>query len=171
MSGAVLVQFSNLDLGTLLPLARKVLDRSLSSPGDSVGCEPPLHHMLCVGAIRDPDIRPTAEACRPYLNLYHAGFVIVADERDLAEIFELAGMPCVMVESVRRGTCMAFISGTLTQWQTATLRGCQKTVGHEARVVYNKVYNEFNKVGLASIFDADSKHNDSDQTFYLEYRK
>jgi len=166
MSGVALVQFSELNLEKFLTLGRQGLDRSLSTVADSGGVDPPLHHMLCVASMK-ADVRPTAEACRPYLNLFHAGFLVVADERDFAEVFEISGMPSLMVPTVERGLSMAFISGTLSQWKDAVLRGCQKEVSRDVRDLYNNVYSEFKKLRLAGIFESQQREL-RDQTFYLE---
>ena len=169
MSGVALVQFSSLDLKKLLPLSRQMLKRSISEPADSVGANPPLNHMLCVAAINDPDIIPKAASCVPYMNLFHAGFVIAADERDIAEILSICGLPCVMVETVQRGIYTVFIAGTLAQWKSALLRGCVKSVTRETRHTFNLIYSEFNKLGLAPLFEA-RKVEHPDHTFLLEYR-
>jgi len=169
MSGVVLVQFSTVDLSKLLVLGRQGLDRSLSEAADGAGFDPPLHHMLCVASIKDKDIRANADSIKPYLNLFHAGFVIVADERDIAEILELAGMPSLMVETVTRGMCFVFASGTLSMWRDAILRGCQKEVSQDVRHIYNMIYGEFKKLGLTSIFEANSKPAQDGHTFYLEH--
>ena len=169
MSGVALVQFSTLNLQKLLPLCRQMLERSISEPADSIGADPPLNHMLCVAAINEPDLKPSAASCVPYMNLFHAGFIIAADERDMAEILAVCGLPCVMVETVERGICTAFIAGTLSQWKTATLRGCVKSVSRETRHTYNLIYSEFNKIGLAPLFEA-RKVERPDHTFLLEYK-
>lgn len=169
MSDVALVQFSSLDLTKLLPIARRALDRSISEAADSIDSNPPLHHMLCVANIKEPGIRPSAASCVPYLNMFHAGFLIAAYERDIAEILEIAGMPCILVESVARGVCVVFIAGTIDQWKTACLRGCVQTVTREARHTYNLIYSEFNKIGLASVFEA-RKTEKTDNTFLLEYQ-
>lgn len=168
MAGVALVQFSNVDLRKLLTLGRQTLDRNLADKADAAGHEPPLHHMLCIAAIKSPDAK-TAEDLRPYVNLFHAGFVIVSDERDMAEILELAGMPSVMTETTHRGFCQAFISGTLTQWRDAVLRGCQREVSHGTREIYNKIFTEFKTVGLTGLFSVKTSHH-KDNTFLLEYK-
>jgi len=169
MSGASLVQFSSV-LPSLLPLGRQGLERNLAASADAAGHEPPLHHMLCVAAIKDPEAR-SAEDLRPYTNLFHAGFVLAADERDCAEILEIAGMPSLMVDTVQRGLSMLFLSGTLTQWREAVLRGCQKEVTREARQAYNQIYTKFKNLGLAGLFSVRSKQSPRDDgTFLLEHK-
>lgn len=168
MSGVALVQFSALNLNKLLPLARQALDRSVSSAADSIDSNPPLHHMLCVASIKEPDIRPSAKSVIPYLNLFHAGFLIASHERDIAEILEITGMPAIMVESVERSISVVFIAGTLQEWKTAILRGCVPTATREARHTFNSLYGEFNKLGLGAMFEA-RKVERNDNTFLLEY--
>lgn len=169
MSGVVLVQFSNLDVQKCLRAARQALDRNLASGADSSGCDPPLHHMLCIAAIKNPEAKSAVDV-KPYLGMFNAGFFIAADERDWAEILELASMPCVMTTSVERGINVGFISGTLLQWQAAILRGCQKEVGREARHTFNLIYTEFKTMGLAPAFEFKSKPHQRDHTFLLEYK-
>ena len=167
MSAVSLVQFSSLNLNGLLTIGRQALDRNLAASADAAGHDPPLHHMLCISALKNPDARSAADA-KPYLNLFHAGVMIAADERDFAEILELAGMPAAMVESINRGLWVAFVAGNLSQWRDAVLRGCQKEVSREVRHCYNLIYTEFKNIGLAAAFDFSSKPH-SDSTFLLEY--
>jgi len=88
MSGVALVQFSSLDTRKFLPLGRQSLDRNLADAADSAGHEPPLHHMLCIAAMKNPNAK-SANDIKPILGLFHAGFIIAADERDWAEILEV----------------------------------------------------------------------------------
>jgi len=169
MSGVALVQFSNVDIHKLLPIGRQTLDRNLAAQADAAGHDPPLHHMLCIAAIKSPQAR-TSQDLRPYANLFHAGFLVVADERDMAEILELAGMPALLVETVERGVLQAFLSGTLAQWHDAVLRGCQGEVTRETREIYNKLYTEFKNLGLSGLFNVTSKPHSRDQTFLLEHK-
>ncbi|MHC4120281.1 MAG: hypothetical protein ACYSWO_22535 [Planctomycetota bacterium] len=169
MSGVALVQFSSVDTRKLLPLARQTLDRNLADAADAAGKEPPLHHMLCIAAIKNPSAK-TSEEVRPYVNLFHAGFVVVADERYMSDILELAGMPCVMVDTIERGFQQVFLAGNLSQWRDAVMRGCQPEVPREAREVYNKIYIEFKTMGLGGIFRVKTKENPRDTTFLLEHK-
>lgn len=169
MSGVALVQFSDVDLKTLLPLGRQAFDRNLAGEADRQGHEPPLHHMLCIASMKNPQAR-SAEDTRPYVNLFHAGFIIACSERDAAEILEVAGMPSVMVETVERGYLALFLSGSVAQWREAVLRGCQPEVSRGTREVYNGVYTKFKSMGLAGLFNVKSKPCRRDQTFLLEYK-
>jgi hypothetical protein len=126
--------------------------------------------MLCVAAMKNPGTPPTAAACEPYLNLFHAGFIIVVDDRDLSNVLEIAGMPCVAAETVNRDFYMVFIAGNLMQWRSAMLRGCQKDTSIEARHIFNLIYSEFKRVGVAAAFGLSQKENSRDRSFLLEHR-
>jgi len=171
MSAAILVQFSSLELPRYLKVGRKALDRSLSERADDGGHEPPLHHMLCIAAMKSPDLKPSAEACRPYMNLFHAGFVVIAEDYDWAEILEAASMPSIMTETIERGYSVGFIAGTLSQWRDAMLRGCQPEIMRGVREAFNSVYTEFKNIGLSHLFEFKTKPNPRDHTFLLEYKK
>jgi hypothetical protein len=169
MSGVVLVQFSTLNLKKYIAAGRASLDRNLAQAADSADYEPPLHHMLCVASLKNPDAK-FAKDVIPYLGMFQAGFLVAADERDWAEILEIASMPSIMVPSLDRSTNVGMLTGTLLEWHAAILRGCQKEVGSEARHTYNLIYSEFKNLGLAPAFQFDSKPNSRDQTFLLEYK-
>jgi hypothetical protein len=166
MNAATMVQFSGVDLKKLLPLGRTALNRNLAAAADQAGHEPPLHHMLCISSIKTPAAN-TVNCIKPYLNMFHAGFMVAADERDFAEIMELCGMPCVMVESVQRGVNLAFIAGNLSQWRDAIFRGCQNEVSCEVREIFNKIYVGFRDVGLSAAFEFKSEVYE-DATFTLK---
>ena len=169
MSGVALVQFSDVDLETLLPLGRQAFDRNLAVEADRQGHDPPLHHMLCIANMKNPQAR-TAEDARPYANLFHAGFIVACNDRDAAEVLEVAGMPSVMVETVERGYLALFISGSIAQWREAVLRGCQPEVSRGTREVYNGIYTKFKSLGLAPLFNVKSRPSRRDQTFLLEHK-
>jgi hypothetical protein len=170
MSGVALVQISAVDVSKLIQIGRQALDRNLAAAPDSAGLEPPMHHMLCVAALKDEHLKPYSESARPYVNMFHAGIVIACEEYECAEILELAGMPSIMVESVERGLNLLYIAGTLAQWREAVLRGCQKEVSRQAREVYNKIYAEFKTRGLHGFFNVKSNQHPRDNTFLLEYK-
>lgn len=167
--GVVLDQFSSLDLGKLLPVGRQAFDRNLAEPADQAGFEPPLKHMLCIAAIKDKNLRASAKSVVPYLNLFHAGFLILMDELYAAEVLELAGLPAVMAECNTRGLVLMFIAGNLEQWRGALIRGCKSTSSPDALRVFNKVYSEFKRIGIASAFET-KQDTAQDGTFYLEQK-
>jgi len=170
MSAVALVSVTSLDLGKFLKIGRQALDRNLAESPDSRNLNPPLHHLLCIAAIKDSDLQPVAESAIPYLHLCSAGFMIAADERDFAQILEVGSMPCVLEETLTRGLSIGYMYGTMLQWKQAVLRGCHKTATEQVREVYNKVYGEFKTIGMASVFEARQKQTPTG-TFYLEYHK
>jgi hypothetical protein len=169
MNAVALVQFSYLDLEKFIPATRGVLDRSVSEKADRVGHDPPLHHMLCIVSMHDEDAKAISDSCNPYLNLFHAGFLIAADELDCAEVMECAGMPATSTPAGRTDKLM-FISGTLAQWRDAVVRGCGKYMSSEVRRIYSRVYQEFANLGLVGAFNLKQKFNEQDQTLLLEYK-
>jgi hypothetical protein len=171
MSGVALASFTAVRPDIVLSLTRKALGRSVSAVADSAGYEPPLHHMMCIAAVKEPDLKKSAASVKPYLNLFHAGFLIAADERDFAEILEIAGLPCVLVDTQARDIKLAFITGSVSQWKDALLRGCITTVGSEPRRVYNLIYKEFGKLGLGPAMELFASQERPDKTFLLECKK
>jgi hypothetical protein len=169
MNAVALVQFSYLDLKKFITATRGVLDRSVSEKADRAGHEPPLHHMLCVVDMHDEYSKAISDSCGPYLNLFHAGFLIAADELVCAEVMECAGMPATSTLAGRTDKLM-FVSGTLSQWRDAIVRGCCKSTSSEVRRIYNRVYQEFANLGLVGAFNLKQKFNEQDQTLLLEYK-
>jgi len=171
MSGVILASFSRLEMDALLPLARQAFGRSIAAPADKAGYDPPLHHMLCIAAIKDPNVKGTASSVTPYLDLFHAGFFIAAHEDDFAEILEIAAMPAISGDTVSRGVRAAFIAGTLTQWRQAILRGCIDKVSPEARTVFNSVYKLLCRMGLSPALQLQPGQEREDRTFLIEHKK
>lgn len=168
---AALAMFSQLNTNMLLPLMRQALGRSISAAADKANFEPPLHHMFCVATMKEPDVKLTAAAVKPYLNLFHAGFIIAADERDFAEILEVASMPALLVDTLQRGTKCAYVAGTVAQWRDALLRGGVSTVSSETRHIYNDIYREFSRLGLSAAMELAAVNERPDRTFLIEHKK
>jgi len=114
-------------------------------------------------------VKASATSVIPYMHLFHAGFIIAADERDCAEILELASMPSVVTPSIKRGISVMFVAGTLTQWRDAILKGCQRELSTEVRHTFNLVYTEFKNIGLEGAFNFKSISG-RDRTFLLEFK-
>ena len=170
MSGVALVSFSSVNLPKFLPLGRQAFGRNLAEQADSSGYEPPLHHMMCIAALKEKGTIRTSQLTA-YMNLFQAGIIFAIDERDAAEVLEICSMPSLMMESQARGIKVVYASGLLTQWQEAVLRGCSPDTGREARQIFNSVYGEFKKVNLAELFKVNKIQSKTDQTFYLEHKK
>lgn len=165
--GAKLVGFSTLDLKHFLPLMQQALDRNVAASADRASVEPPLHHMLCVAGIKDENVRPSAASLKPYASMFHAAILIGCDERDTAEVLEVASMPAVVAQTCQRGVDAVLLAATLDRWILAVMRGCSKDVTTEVRRIYNTVYAEFATVRLDPLFDS-ARVSFNDQTFLLE---
>jgi len=166
MAGVVLVQFSDLDLKSFLPACRQATGRKMSASADAKGHTPPLHHMICVAAMKNEDAGP--RDCIQYKQFFQAGFLVVADSRDMPEILEVASMPSVLVDTIDRDLSMAFVTGTLSQWRDALVRGCSKSTSRTTRKIFTAVYSKFKSIGVASIFDLKSTTHSVDNTLLLE---
>lgn len=168
-SGVALVMMSKLDTDTLLPLMRQALGRNIAAGPDAAGVEPPLHHLLCLASIKE--VAKSASAAKPYLNLFHAGFIIAADERDFAEVLEVAGLPSILVDSQQRGIKVAFIAGTVARWREAIIRGSVAATSKDVRVIYNQVYSCLSKLGLSPALDLYVSAERPDKTFLIEHKR
>lgn len=169
MAGVALVMMSKLDTDTLLPLMRQALGRNIAAGPDASGVSPPLHHLMCLASIKDP--AKSAAATKAYLNLFHAGFVIAADERDFAEVLEVAGLPSILVDSQQRGIKVAFIAGTLARWREAILRGSVPAVSTDVRAIYNQVYLALSKLGMSPALELTLSAERPDKTFLIEHKR
>jgi hypothetical protein len=103
----------------------------------------------------------------PHL-LKHVSFsaFIGADERDMLEILQLAGMPFVVVETIVRGVQAAVVTGTLSQWRDAVVSGCSRGVPTPVRHCFNKLHGLFIAVGL-NVWGDYTPRSAPDQTFLL----
>jgi len=173
-AGAALIMLSNLDLNTLLPLSREMLGYSLAKAAD--GLTAPLsqsaHQLACISAFKDSKAPPTVKAAIPYLELYHAGFLIAADERDLVDILEISAMPFVAVDTIQRGIQAAVVSGSLDDWIRAVKLACRpQASSRDVRYVYNLIYNQLCNIGLKDIFGNLRSTDLRDKTFLLEDKR
>jgi hypothetical protein len=174
-AGVALVLLSNLDLNTLLPLSREILGYSPAKAADGVTI--PLsnsaHQLACVAAFKDSKAPPTVRVAIPYLELFHAGFLIAADERDLVDILEISAMPFVITDTLQRGIQVAIVSGTLDDWARAVKLAChpQASINRDIRYVYNAIYTQLCNIGLKDIFGDLRTTELHDKTFLLEDKR
>ncbi|TXH59141.1 MAG: hypothetical protein E6Q97_00515 [Desulfurellales bacterium] len=165
MSAAQLVGFTVLNLRTFLPVMQSATGRNVGSVADEADLDPPLHHMVSVAAIKDQNIKASAESVRNYAHMFHAIIVVGCDERDTAEVLSIAAMPSIVQPTKVRGVDCVLLAGTVEQWIDAVMRGCHRSVSREVRQVYNSVYQLFAKLKMKSLFPSPTENND--QTFYL----
>lgn len=60
------------------------------------------------------------------------------------------------------------MSGTLAQWRTAVLLGCSDVVSQGTRELFNKLYLNFERLGVAEIWSGHRRTNMRDSTFTLD---
>lgn len=170
--GVAIIITPKLDLNTLLPLGRELLGYALAKAADGATLSEIAHQLACISAFKDEYTPPTVRAAIPYLNLFHVGFFVAADERDMVEILETAGMPFTLKETLARGIDAAIISGSLAQWRDAVKLACHpKTqLSRGARYAFNVVYKILCKEGLKEIFNDLQVSEQQDHTFLLEER-
>jgi hypothetical protein len=161
---AILILKTQLNQDVFLPLCSEILGRSPARTADTDGLVD-IRHLI--STISNFSETPETDS----YDLLQFGFLIVADERDLAEILEVAsGMAFALTETIIRGIQAVIITGSLRQWTQAVARGCRKNQSTSIRACYDKIYLDFCQLGLSSIFCA-TKRDLPDHTFYLTYDK
>ena len=145
----VLVQQPAIDFGTFLGISREALEDyspADASDGSARELSDAERWLSCLAAMHDTQ---AAVGLVPTL-LTHVMFsvLIVVDDRDALDVFSIgAGMPFVVAETVNRGTLLAVMSGTLSQWRDAVKTGT--AIRHETnvRAFYCKVLVRFGGSG------------------------
>jgi len=176
MIGVALILKSDLDLNTLLPLSREMLGYSLAKAADGSTVPLPglVHSLACLSAFKNEDAPPTVGFAAPVWGLISIGFLVAADERDMAEILEAAhGMEATMTDTVQRGVQATIISGTLVQWQRAIKLACNSRTNSPSGVrhAFNIMYRQLVKAGFRDLFDGTTVLDQPDHTFLLEDKR
>ncbi len=174
--GVALVLLTKLDLDIFLPLSRDMLGYSPAQNADRALA--PFKDLefglVCASAFKDEAAPPHLTAVCPQLNLFHAGFLIAADERDMVDILELAAMPYVRTDTLSRGITAVVISGSLAQWRDAIKLAClaqsRDPCPRGVRAAFNTVYKILVDNGLQRIFNGLQTSDLPDRTFLLEQR-
>jgi hypothetical protein len=164
---AVLIQQPSVDFTTFLGVATQVLGYSPSEQVDANQRQ--LHEaekfMSCLAAMKDASAKV---GLSPHL-LAHVSFsvLITADERDMQDILEYcSGMPFVIADTVARSVQVSVVTGTLAQWRSAVISGCQPTVEPTVRMLFNRIVSLFESVNLNVWMDCERKSEGP--TFLLE---
>lgn len=173
--GVILISLTKMDLERFLPLSRKLLGYSPAKAADgvTVPLQEMAHNLACVAAFKDEKASPYVKETTSHLNLFHAGFLIAAYDRDMVEILELTGMPFVLTETLGRDVYAAFICGSLSQWRTAVRLACHpnKLTTRCVRYAFNEVYKILCDLGLKDIFNNLQVTEQHDNTFLLEDKR
>ena len=166
----VLIQRPDVDFDAFLGLSREALGYSPASGCDASAREltDAERFLSCLAALRTEK----AEVSLAPALLNHVSFsaMIVADERDALDIFQAAGMPFVVVETVRRGILLAVMTGTLAQWRDAVMHGTVLDQEVNVRACYCKLMALFEQAGLGHVWDRYTRKASPDRLFYLEYK-
>ena len=169
MVDVILISKPNFDMPAFLSLASEMLGRSLSRNADAANLKDQPHLLACLAAFRDPQAGVSIKSCRDVYDLLHYGCLIASDEQDMSLILEiLGGMPFALVETKMRSVQAAIIVGTFHRWKYAVLRGCRQDQPDSVRVCFDKIYLQFQNLGLSDAFGRLTKRTLPDRTFYLE---
>jgi hypothetical protein len=164
-----------MDLAHFLPLSRDILGYSPAKAADGVTV--PLqdlpHQLACVAAFKDEQTLPTVRAAAPQFDLFYAGFLIAADERDMLEVLEVASLPFTYTNTLIRGVDAAIISGSLSQWRDAVKLAChpKTNLSRGAHYTFSVIYQLLCKEGLKGMFDDLQATKQSDHTLLLERKR
>lgn len=164
---AVIIQTPQLDPPVFLSLCADMLGYTPARAADAAGLTGVLHLLACYTAFRDQHAKPTVKAGFDIYELLSFGTLFVADDRDMGDLLEIAGLPFILTETRIRGIQSAIVSGNLRQWRVAILRGCQANQSTLIRACYDKLYLAFADLGLADAFGHRRKDL-GDGTFLLE---
>lgn len=169
MPDVALISKPNVDLPRLLSLAEKMLGYSPARAADTANLKDQPHLLACLASFRDPEVPATVKACRDIYDLLHYGFLIAADEEEMLLLLEvLGGMSFAYTLTRIRGVSAIIVVGTFHQWKYAVLRGCRQEQPDFVRVCFDKVYTQFQGLGLSDAFGKLAKKQMRDQSFYLE---
>lgn len=164
---ALILQKSVLDGPAFLAACMEMLGYSPANAADSQHLEEMAYELSCLMAFKDKTAKPGVKNASNVYELSTIGCLVVADERDMPDILEVAGLPHTLTETTVRGIQAAFVVGNLRQWRTAIIKGCSKQATQYVRACYDTIYLQFRSIGLQDLFDR-SQRNLDDSTFLLE---
>jgi len=170
LSAAKIVGFTSLDTRTLLPLVEKVTGRNISSFADSKNFNPPLHHLQCLASFKGEETINIQRNVSLYCNMMNAIVLIVCDNRDTAEILELASMDSISSKTINRDFDCLLLSGSLVEWRSALLRGCSKSTTETVKKIFNLIYCQFVSHSLGEVLGVSTIPQRGSDIFLLEYK-
>ena len=157
------------DLPRFLSLYQEMLGYSPARAADTAGLKDQPRLLACLAAFREQHVAANVKACRDVYNLLHYSFVIAADDVEIPLILEiLGGMPFALTNTKIRDVQAILAVGTFYTWRNAVLRGCRQDQPDFIRVCFDKVYTQFQTLGLADAFGKLTKKTLRDKTFFLE---
>ncbi len=169
MPDVLLISKPQFDVSTILALSNEMLGYSPARAADAANLKDQPHLLACLAAFRDKQAPATIRGCRDVYDLLHYGFLIAADDTEMPLILEvLGGMPFALTETRVRGIQALIVVGTLHRWRYAVLRGCRQDQPEAIRFCFDKVFVQFQNIGLSDAFGKLTKKQMPDRTFYLE---
>jgi hypothetical protein len=170
-SFAILIQQPAIDFDRFLSMCHEMFGYSPSSASDASHRElsDSERFLSCLAAMKD---QRAPVSLPPHL-LAHVSFsvLVATNERDLLDVIECCStMSFATADTVVRGVQTAVITGTLSQWKTAILSGCNESVEPSVRFLFNQVLTLFENAGLRVWGDC-SRRTNHDNTLLLEAPK
>lgn len=95
--------------------------------------------------------------------------LFVADRETIFKSMERSGLQHTVADGLT-GAQLAFVSGSLQQWKTATLECCNDTASYNLRLLFDKVMLMFESIGLKLVWNNIRKKSMKDKTFILEHK-
>jgi hypothetical protein len=161
---ALLITTPAIDFPAFIGASQEVLGYNPAAKVDDspIVCSDTDRYLACLAELREcalPD---------PGL-LVHVTFSVLAaaDDRDMLDILQIASMPFVVADTLRRGIQVAVLTGTLAQWRDAVKAGATRNTSFEIRVFFNRVMSLFGEAGINAWKDLET-HPLPDRTLYLK---
>lgn len=122
--------------------------------------------LSCLAVLKDR----SGEVASDLLSHVSFGVLVVADERDLFDILDVAvGMPFVRAMTVPNVE-MVVVSGTLRKWHDAVVSGTKETAPSIVRTCYSKILLLFDCAGLTFVW-SDFERRSDHSGFLLEHKR
>jgi hypothetical protein len=165
---AILIQQPAIDFAKFLSVSHEMLGYSPSAASDASHKQlnDTERFLSCLASMKDQNAPVTLP---PHL-LTHVSFsvLVATNERDMLDVLECcSSMAFTAADTLARGVQAAVISGTLSQWKTAVLSGCECSTEASVRFLFNKILAIFEAANLCVWQDFKRTHRD-DNTLYLE---
>jgi len=164
----LLIQQPDINFDKLLLTCREMLGYSPSSASDASRkrLSDSERFLSCLAAMKDQN---APVSLSPHL-LSHVSFsvLVATNDRDLIDVLECCStMSFTVVDTLARGIQASVITGTLSQWRTAVLSGCNAATEPSVRFIFNQILALFEGANLNIWGDCTrTSHNDS--TLLLE---
>jgi hypothetical protein len=166
---AILIQSPCVDFAKFLSVSHEMFGCSISASSDASQKQlnDTERFLNCLASMKDQNAPVTLP---PHL-LTHVSFsvLVATDERDMLDVLECcSSMAFTVADTLARGVQAAVISGTLSQWKTAVLSGCEYSTEASVRFLFNKVLAIFEAANLCVWQDFKRTTHRDDNTLYLE---